>query len=186
MEDFVAQLVAAHHEVMSALNFNLTTIVEAWEGPGVFDGIAAFVNAVDWSESFFVYLLTFHVIVLVSTLGFSWGSTNRTAAAMVMLLVMILCASPLNALGKEHFKDLFADQRTNYFDDNGVFVGAVFAAPLMLLAFFLQLKLFWNLMIMMIKVKKAKLRHEGSSDNKGSANNRKERIASPKDTKKSK
>lgn len=157
---FWDQLVAAHNEVMAALPINSSTIVEAWNAPGVFDGVREFVAAVEWSEPFFLYLLTFHVTLFLGVLAFSWGSTTRTAVAMVVLLGMVVSASALNDLGSQYHTELFEDKKTNYFDKSGIFLGAVFVAPLLAMALFLQLKLFGSLFIMMVKVKQLKLKKE--------------------------
>jgi transmembrane protein 18 len=160
--DFFQTIIDAHNEVMTALPLNNITsfLSEAWSGPGVFDGVKAFIDAVDWTEPFFLYVLAFQVIVIVGSIVFSYGSTNRTAIAMLFLMVLVLSARPLNTLGSEYFKDLFVDDKTNYFDDNGMFIGAVFVAPLLLTTFLLQLKLFGALFTMMVRVKRAKLREE--------------------------
>lgn len=167
--DFFQTILDAHNEVIAALPIhNITSFLsEAWAGPGVFDGVKAFIDAVDWTEPFFLYVLTFQVVVIVGSFVFSYGSTNRTAIAMLFMMVLVLSASPLNTVGSEHYKELFVDDKTNYFDDNGMFIGAVFVAPLLLATFLLQLKLFGALFSMMVRVKRAKLReeHQQSSGN---------------------
>jgi len=45
--------------------------------------------------------------------------------------LLVLAASPLNELGREHWR-LIASQ--NYFDRNGAFISAVYSAPLLCMA----------------------------------------------------
>jgi hypothetical protein len=50
MDDFVTTITQAHNEVMEALRWNATEIME---GPGVLSGVRDFVGAVEWEEPFF-------------------------------------------------------------------------------------------------------------------------------------
>ena len=163
MEEFWATIVDAHNEVMDALGVaNITSkVIEAvTTGPGVFDGLRAFIDAVDWTEPFFLYLAMFHLSLFGLAVGVSWDSPGRTAGVMLFLLALSVSSSALNDLGKQHYQYLFVDQKTNYFDDRGVFISAVFAGPLMVLAFVLQIKMFIGLAKMMIVVKRGKFREE--------------------------
>ena len=51
----------------------------------------------------------------------------------------------------------------NYFDKNGVFISAVYSAPMLLLAFILQVRLIFLMVVMMVKVKKLQLRTSSPS-----------------------
>lgn len=161
MEEFWTNLVEAHNEVMDALGVaNLTAkVTEAvTTGPGVFDGLRAFIDAVDWTEPFFLYLAMFHLSLFGLVIGISWDSPARTAGVMVFLLALSVSSGVLNDLGREHYGSLFVDQKTNYFDERGVFISAVFAGPIIVLAFVLQIKMFVGLAKMMIVVKRGKFR----------------------------
>lgn len=169
----VAELWRAHEEVMANLPIPTAAgIAEAWAQPGVTGALGDFIRAVDWSEPFFRYLAAFHVL----TYALVWRggrSTTGALVSLVVLMVLVLSASHLNDLGSAHHTDIFrkktleenqgnllAPAHTNYFDASGIFISAVFSAPLVLLAFATQIRLFAQAGSMMVTIKKGQLREQ--------------------------
>jgi lysylphosphatidylglycerol synthetase-like protein (DUF2156 family) len=154
-EDFLTHLGEAHNQVMAALNFNLT---DAWQQPGVISGVADFAKAVDWSEPVFLYLAAFHVAAWVLAFTVMNRTSNTQIAMLVLCVGAVLAAQFLNAWGAEYHKLIFVDDKVQYFDPSGIFISAVWSAPLLVLAFVLQVKLFLGAAVLMAKLKARELR----------------------------
>eukprot|EP01013_Petalomonas_cantuscygni_P043049 TRINITY_DN7848_c0_g1_i1.p2 TRINITY_DN7848_c0_g1~~TRINITY_DN7848_c0_g1_i1.p2 ORF type:complete len:224 (+),score=42.99 TRINITY_DN7848_c0_g1_i1:103-774(+) len=116
--------------------------------------VKAFVEAVDWSETFFIGILAVHVLLILLCIIFR---NNVTAFSSLFLSVIILAAlsQPLNMLGGATWERF---SETNYFDPSGLFITGVWGAPLCLLAFFMLLRLLVLMCTMMVKVKRMQLR----------------------------
>jgi hypothetical protein len=92
-----------------------------------------------------------------------FSSTATSAAAVDPLFKKVI---EDNAGGRKIVFDAAHGGPINYFDKNGVFVSAVYSAPLLLLAFVLQLRLMFLMVVMMVRVKRVQLRNEGSAARK--------------------
>ena len=173
----VAELQRAHNEVMDNLPIpSMDAVADAWAQPGVSGAVMDFVRAVDWTEPFFLYLGGFHLAAYVAV----WRCGRSSSGAMVCLLAimcLVLAASSLNELGSAHHASIFrtktpdevggnllATGPTNYFDKGGVFISAVFSAPLVVLAFLAQIRLFAEAASMMVTIKKGQLQAQQRAD----------------------
>jgi cobalamin synthase len=85
----------------------------------------------DWTENWIRGILAFHVILLLTVLLLR---NNANAQCVILLCIFALtrAAESINTYAAAHWTE-FATQ--NYFDKNGVFMGTVFAAPLLCIAF---------------------------------------------------
>jgi len=92
---------------------------------------AAFVAAVDWTETWIQGLLLSHAMLWLSVLIFR---KNMTFQSVVFLLICVVVRSAeyINTLLREHYWKSFA--RQNYFDERGVFALIMFAGPLIALS----------------------------------------------------
>lgn len=152
------QLQEAHHEVISALP--LPSYEDLTEGPGVLSGLKTFADAINWSEPFFKYLLAFHALTWIFVFVWSRNSANRTAACLGLAVAVGLSLPYLNDLGAAYHENLFVQEKgINYFDANGTFLSAMLGAPIIVLALLLQVKLLYYVAVMMVKLKRAQLKH---------------------------
>jgi hypothetical protein len=181
MEDVWQALVEGHNEVMDALHINVTDIMAA---PGVFKSVAAFRDAIAWDEPFFVFVLAFHVIVGSVAMNFMLhGSANAVVALFAVLAASVYGAEYVNDFGKQHYERLFPLHGTNYFDDNGIFIGAIFSAPLLFWAFLLQLRLLGSVAKMMTTIKRHQAREHARQIGQGAIAAGSASPASPKNQK---
>ena len=96
----------------------------------MYDQIMGFYHAVSWSKELWLQiLLAVHVILLLLVLfarkyAFLQGVIFLSSTAAVFM------SERLNQIAKARWRE-FSTQ--NYFDEHGVFVGVVFAAPLMII-----------------------------------------------------
>ena len=157
-EDFVNEIVRAHREVMAALPFNLTDMFSS-DKPGMFSGVQQFVTAIDWtSEWTFLYLLLFHFLVYFVVLKFLCRTLWRLVFAFGALSCMILAAGVINEHGRRNVAFFFPATKVNYFDEGGLFISSVYSAPLVLLLFIMQLRLFYDAFKTMTLIKRAEVR----------------------------
>jgi hypothetical protein len=152
MDDFVTTITQAHNEVMEALRWNATEIME---GPGVLSGVRDFIGAVEWEEPFFKWLFCAHFALAAVVLNVVIHHSGNTVAGLFMVLALsVFGAQYINDFGRQHFRTLFPLHETNYFDTNGTFISAIFSAPLLFWAFVLQLRLLVTVSKMLVVVKR--------------------------------
>jgi hypothetical protein len=136
---------------------------------GFWEGLMGFYHAVDWNESWIMSIIIFQ-LVLFSVVIYG---RNKHALQLPMLFFIcgaVLVSRHLNAIGAENWKH-FSSQ--NYFDQNGIFVGAVFAGPLLVTGFvhlIFVLKTAANLLIVVkraeFRVKRQESQQKGSDSDK--------------------
>ncbi|KAI8615992.1 transmembrane protein 18-domain-containing protein [Chytriomyces sp. MP71] len=93
--------------------------------------VAAFVEAVDWTDPLFVKLGALHLAVSLAVAYLWWSrrAASRLGFAFLILLAgLILASEHINTWARNNH-DLVA--KTNYFDKNGAFITAVFSGPLL-------------------------------------------------------
>ncbi|KAI9091718.1 transmembrane protein 18-domain-containing protein [Phlyctochytrium arcticum] len=115
-----------------------------------------FIGAVDWSEPFLCAIIGFHIFL------FAWivGSRNMQGVTTLNFFgvgFLALLASPLNDLGKQHWKSF---SNTNYFDRSGLFMTLVWAAPLMMDLALIVIFLVSQSISMLVEVKRLQLRQK--------------------------
>merc|ERR1712224_862850 len=111
-----------------------------------YESIMGFVSAVDWSEKWIIGLVTLHICLLFSVVFFRKNINCQTVLFGIMCAI-IFFLERLNSYGRRHWRD-FSSQ--NYFDEHGVFIGGILAAPIFVILT-LQLALWlWLLKDMLI------------------------------------
>ncbi|KAJ3249408.1 hypothetical protein HDU78_003194 [Chytriomyces hyalinus] len=93
--------------------------------------LAAFVDAVDWSDRIFPKLAAFHVVVSLFVAYLFWSKRATSVlgfSVLIVLAALILAAEQLNTWAAANY-NLIA--QTNYFDKNGAFITTVFSGPLL-------------------------------------------------------
>ena len=97
---------------------------------GFWDNVQGFYHAVDWSRDRWIFLFAaLQLCALASVVCVRDGSAQMQGTVFLLWVGVSLCASPLNAWGNANWR-LFSTQY--YFDKNGVFMSALFTAPLIL------------------------------------------------------
>ena len=94
-----------------------------------YDQAMGFYHAISWSEEKWLQaLLATHVLTFLFIL---LGRRFYTLQVLVFLVMcgLVFMAERLNEIGRERWQE-FSTQ--NYFDTHGVFMGVVFAAPMLL------------------------------------------------------
>lgn len=156
------QLQAAHDEVMSQLPIG--QIWGAWEKSAVTTQLYAFVSAVDWSEPFFLGLAALHAAILGGLVILARRASSEIVMVYFFFVVTaVFAAEYLNQWGSRHHAALFPRSNVNYFDEGGIFVSAVFSAPLLVVSFVAQLILFGRLASQLVKNKRAHLRQTAAT-----------------------
>lgn len=118
------------------------------------DGLAAFVAAVDWHQPQLLALATLHLALLTLVLVLR----RHYMLQFVLIAVCwaaVLCSERLNTLCRQHSARL--GMSADYFDVNGVFVSAVWSAPLAGVAFAALCCLLYDASSMLIVVKRKQL-----------------------------
>jgi len=96
-----------------------------------YEHMQAFTAAIDWSERWIQGILTFHCVLFL--VAMVWRKNIDVQMVILGIIVLLVFGSErLNTMGNAHWRS-FATQ--NYFDEHGTFAGAVFCAPLLLIAF---------------------------------------------------
>ena len=116
-----------------------------------------FVSAVSWrEEKWLQYLLAMHVALFV----FVFAMRRHFQTQMMILFAIsaaVYASEHINAWAGENWRS-FSTQ--NYFDKGGVFIGIVYAAPLLGIMFMQLLNAVWLCSNMLIKVKRMELKQK--------------------------
>lgn len=94
------------------------------------ENVMAFYSAVDWSERWIQAILVWHGMCWLTFLVFRRNANVQTGLFFGVAFC-VAAAERLNTLGRTHW-ERFATQ--DYFDEHGVFAGAIFCAPLLALS----------------------------------------------------
>lgn len=119
------------------------------------DSVLAFIHAVDWTEPWLILLLSFHAIVLFTAIKTRKNNNIQTGLFFTSLLCVYM-AERLNTW-LSHKWTAFA--RQPYFDHHGVFMSTVWSGPLLLISCVILVNGLLSLSTLIIKWKRAELRH---------------------------
>jgi len=126
----------------------------------------AFRSAINWSEKFIVGLICFQIVMFLLCLFVS--RKNRGLGSRVSLLVFIgvvvRSAEWLNSQGEQHWES-FATQ--DYFDKQGIFIGIMFCAPLLLNSLMMLLFYMSEASTLLIQVKRNEIKQKSKSNGGG-------------------
>jgi hypothetical protein len=118
------------------------------------ESIQAFSAAITWGEPFIQCLLAFHIIVILTTYAtINKGDMYLQLGLMLFLGAIVRCAEKLNQMGNSRWRD-FATQ--NYFDKNGIFMGIMICAPLLMVCFVMLVSLIREAKSLLVDVTKLK------------------------------
>lgn len=118
------------------------------------ESIQAFSAAITWDEPFIKCLIAFHVFVIITTyVTIKKGDMYIQMGLMVVLGLIVRCAEKLNQIGNSRWRD-FATQ--NYFDKNGIFMGIMICAPLLMVCFIMLVSLIREAKSLLVDITKLK------------------------------
>ena len=159
MDEFLASLYEAHNEVMESIPLLNTNMTEVWNRPGVMSAASEFMGAIAWDEPFFHWLFMFHFVLVCVVFNFCLHRDVYACAGLFGLLASsVFAAEQINAFGSANYETLFPLHKTNYFDASGTFVSAFFSAPVLFLAFIIQLRMLASVAKMLVVVKRHQAR----------------------------
>ena len=92
----------------------------------------AFSAAIDWSETWIRGLLTFHVVLFITTV-LTRNHVNFQTVLFLFNGILVVMSERINSYCDQHWLEF---SKQNYFDKHGVFAGIMFAGPLLLICFF--------------------------------------------------
>ncbi|KAL0928781.1 hypothetical protein M5K25_000703 [Dendrobium thyrsiflorum] len=119
------------------------------------DNFVGFFHAIDWNEPWLISLLLFHVTLLVIAF-ISRKRINFQLGLSIFAFSGVYLAERINRFLAKNWKS-FAGQ--NYFDPNGLFISVLWSGPLLLISIILVINTLITLCKLMVKWKKAELRH---------------------------
>ncbi|KAL7521340.1 hypothetical protein ACHAWX_006007 [Stephanocyclus meneghinianus] len=141
-------------DIMSSQNVGPQTTME---------NIQAFFSAITWGEPFIRCLLAFHMVVIVTAYILIRKDIYLRMGFMIFLGIIVRLAEQLNQLGNSRWRD-FATQ--NYFDKNGIFMGIVICAPLLVICFVMLVSLIQEAKNLLVDVKKMKIQAKENAKKK--------------------
>jgi predicted alpha/beta hydrolase len=113
------------------------TALDHWKGLFVFsylvigNFVEAFRSAIDWTESWIQYMLLFYVVLFLFVC-LTRKMVNIQTGVFMIVSAMVFLSEHLNTLCSKNWSRF---SKQNYFDTHGVFVGIMYATPLLFIAF---------------------------------------------------
>ena len=136
------------------------------------ENIQAFSAAITWDEPFIKCLLGFHVLVILTTYAtIKRGDMYIQLGLMVFLGVIVRFAEKMNQIGNSRWRD-FATQ--NYFDKNGIFMGIMICAPLLMVCFVMLVSLIREAKSLLVDLSKMKMQAKENAKKKSEKQKKKE------------
>eukprot|EP00752_Nemacystus_decipiens_P001940 g1869.t1 len=133
-------------------------------GPeGFVENFQAFRSAVDWSERWIQGILVFHL-----SLWLFFIITRKSFGAQVGLFTVILGGTRLSEFINTCLRDRWHEfSRQNYFDEHGIFMGVMWAGPLLLLGFTMLVNLLCQAASLLVTVKTQQFKREIAAKKEG-------------------
>ncbi len=136
------------------INDFVNTIVKnngGWAIPNTFlENVEAFYEAITWRDDFIIIILIIHLIFLILII-----ITRKIWQAQLSLLItcaiLTMSAEYINIYGNKNWKLLHVSQ--NYFDEQGIFIGVIYCAPLLFLSFIIVIQNVYYASSLLIDVK---------------------------------
>lgn len=143
-----------HMDLMADLVQKFTAELRTGFQPA-YDNFIGFFHAIDWKEPWLIGLLSFHFALLLVTF-LSRKHINFQMCLFLLALSGVYLAETINKFLGSNWKK-FAGQ--NYFDPRGLFLSVLWSGPLLLIAIIILLNTLFSLCRLLIKWKRAELRH---------------------------
>ncbi|WOL03553.1 transmembrane protein 18 [Canna indica] len=153
MEDLKAAL-NEHVDLVANLFEKLSAELRSGFGPAV-DNFVGFFHAINWKEPWLLCLLSFHLILLLITI-LSRKNINFQLCLSLLAFSGVYFAERINSFLGNNWKS-FSSQ--NYFDPHGLFISVLWSGPLLIITIMIVVNTLFSLCYLMVKWKKAELRH---------------------------
>lgn len=120
----------------------------------LYDTMMGFLHAIHWSTDRWIFYLLGSQISLYLLAFLTRKIPNVQIGMLIGVALLIYNTETVNVLGAVYWKR-FSSQ--NYFDENGVFVGIFYAAPLLLLLLLQLINTLYQTAYLLIAVKVSKV-----------------------------
>lgn len=118
----------------------------------------AFKSAITWDEPFIIYLLIFHVIIILCAISVTKSaSLFKKGTLLGFMAVIVRSAEYMNTRGRLNW-ERFATQ--DYFDTSGVFVALMICTPLLITMFCMLIAMLQEAKSLLIQVKRIELKEK--------------------------
>jgi len=122
------------------------------------ENVLAFKSAITWKEPFILFLLAFHLCIILFTVYTTRrGGLGSRFALLAVIAIIVRSAETFNGWGAQHWES-FATQ--DYFDDRGVFVGLMLSGPLLLASFCMLIAFLKEASGLLVEVKTMELKQK--------------------------
>ncbi|URE29941.1 transmembrane protein 18, partial [Musa troglodytarum] len=162
MEDLKAAL-NEHVDLASELFEKFSAELRSGFGPAV-DNFVSFFHAIDWKEPWLVCLLALYFVLLLLTISSRKNVNFQLCLSLLALSISRVCrtisgvylADRVNGFLGRNWKS-FSSQY--YFDPHGLFIPVLWSGPLLIITIIIVVNTLFTLCHLMVKWKKAQLRH---------------------------
>ncbi|CAM9420825.1 unnamed protein product [Laminaria digitata] len=161
-EEAVADRLEQHGEAFSGFIGDvqanvLNSIAAQSVGPeGFVENFQAFSSAVDWNERWIQGLIVFHLLLWLFFIV-----TRKSFGAQVGLFAVILGGTRLSEVINTFLRNRWPDfSRQNYFDEHGIFMGVMWAGPLLILGFTMLVNILCQAAGLLVAVKTQQFKRE--------------------------
>ena len=133
-------------------------------GPqGFVENVLAFSAAIAWDVDRWIWVVLIFHLLTFSVILWKRRSHDAQRNALIIILPLIFAAHSLNDIGGDRWRS-FASQ--NYFDKNGIFVGVMWAGPLLVNGFIATANLVVIAGNMLVAVKRNELQSKARKKKK--------------------
>uniref|UniRef100_A0A8D9BCK8 Transmembrane protein 18 n=1 Tax=Cacopsylla melanoneura TaxID=428564 RepID=A0A8D9BCK8_9HEMI len=113
-----------------------------------------FLKSLDWEDPWIIGLVSFHILITLTTVTTRYNS-NFQIVLFVVLLLLVYFSENLNEFAKLNWQS-FA--RHEYFDEKGMFISIVFSIPLLLNCMMMVAIWLYQSSEVLVQLKKAQLK----------------------------
>ncbi|XP_022083379.1 transmembrane protein 18-like isoform X3 [Acanthaster planci] len=124
------------------------------------DGMLAYLEHIEWTESWLITLLLFHATCAVFTV-LTRKYFNVQLVYFFLLLILIYFSETINEHAALNYKKFSKHQ---YFDSNGLFIAVVFSLPLLCNCLLIVMIWVYQTAHLLVKVKRAEVRQRAQEE----------------------
>ncbi|XP_077284793.1 transmembrane protein 18 [Arctopsyche grandis] len=92
------------------------------------NGLLTYLHSIDWADPLFLWLLSFHVIITLTSFN-TRNYGNFQIFLFFILLLLVFFSESINEYASKNWTSL---SRQQYFDSRGLFISMVFSIPILL------------------------------------------------------
>ncbi|KAL1446791.1 hypothetical protein WDU94_012263 [Cyamophila willieti] len=121
-----------------------------------------FLKNLDWEDPWIIGLVSFHILITLTTVTTRYNS-NFQIVLFVVLLLLVYFSENLNEFAKVNWQ---AFARHEYFDEKGMFISIVFSIPLLLNCMMMVAIWLYQSSEVLVQLKKAQLKQQKKEKDK--------------------